>query len=1445
MRKTSFSPFVVLLILIVSLPAGIGGEETLFESRPLLSPSRDILFPVWAAPLHEQLPPAPFDPDLMRALEEAGPRDRLRVILTLREQVDLSALPLDGRDRSLARAHVVASLQHTAARTQPPLLRYLDAAQAQGKVVSYTPFWIFNGVAVQASPDVIRDLATHPAVAGVRLDRYRQWVEAQASSVNTGSAVHNPQSVEWGVARVRVPEVWASLHVTGTGAVVAGMDTGVDWLHPALQVNYRGYNPHGAHNHVGNWFDAVSGSIYPHDDNGHGTHTLGTAVGQGGIGVAPGAQWIGVKVLSGGGYGYESWIHAGFQWLLAPGGDPSRAPDVVNCSWGNRNGQNTVFQADLQALRAASIVPVFSVGNNGPIQGTVGSPASLPEAFAIGAGDMYDGVANFSSRGPSPWGDTRPHIIAPGVDIRSSLPGGVYGLSNGTSMATPHVSGIVALLRSVSPTLSITRATSILTRTAVPLGDEIPNNDSGWGRVDAFAAVSSVVRPGFISGSVRRSDDGSPIAGATVVASPRSGLGSGWDVTRENGAYLLVLAPGTYDMSLSAFGYEPATVWGVQVITDEVSVRNPSLIPLPAGTLQGQVRDLSTGALITATVSVLDTPVEALTGTYAFSLPAGTYTIEARRLGYRVVTATAVITADHVTTLDFSLSSIPSILLVDSGQWYYDSQIDYYRQALDSLQYTYDEWPIRYLPDSVPIVDDLAPYDVVVWSAPLDAPGYIGAGRVISDYLSSGGHLFLSGQDVGYLDGGGTPYYYSSYYEEFLKAVYRWDNAGVRVLEGTRGELFAGLTITIAGPGGADNQSYPDVVDVLDPDVTVPLFTYADGGYGGIGVKHCRAYRSIYLSFGLEGINDRASRQEVLDRALNWLVAEPPAIGLELRPLVHSAVGLPGHTVTHSLRIRHVGQAGVTDTVQLSLQGADWPAEIDSLSLELPSCISDTVLLSVTIPAGTGWDMRDVMTLTARSTFSPALAHTAALTTKTPAPILLVDDDRWYDQQNTYRAAMQESELPYDVWETCSDSRQCRESSPSLKMLERYPVVVWWTGYDWYRPLTTGEVATVEDYLEGGGRLYLSSQDFLYYHHGSDFRRDFLGVLTYTEAVTPTWALGVPEDPVGDHAGPWELVYPFRNWSDGLVPMPGTGVSLRDENRHGIALTRREGEWATLFSAFPFEALPAEARPQGMERIVGWLSWLGTSAITADRASVVAGDTLTYTLRVYNDGPVTTTASLSNTLPAELTFVPGSLTGPATWDPGRRRFTWEDPLASGRGVTITYRVTVAQSLLPHTPITNPLRLGLEEQGVRFRRGSIVRVDAPDLSPSRLSFTPSPARPGAVVSGTLLLTNNGAADSLTATGVVSLPFQGHVLSGTLAWQGGGSAEATTDAIRWTGPLPAGSRVTLTWQLRLPAEWAYPLYGVAFLEDGLGGAWERPAWVRIEPWRGYLPVIGRYQ
>jgi hypothetical protein len=174
-------------------------------------------------------------------------------------------------------------------------------------------------------------------------------------------------------------------------------------------------------------------------------------------------------------------------------------------------------------------------------------------------------------------------------------------------------------------------------------------------------------------------------------------------------------------------------------------------------------------------------------------------------------------------------------------------------------------------------------------------------------------------------------------------------------------------------------------------------------------------------------------------------------------------------------------------------------------------------------------------------------------------------------------------------------------------------------------------------------------------------------------------------------------------------------------------------------------------------------------------------------------------------------------------------------------VTFTYQVTVAEGLPAGTVISNVARIGLEEQAIRFHRAAVVRVDAPDLSPSAFGCEPSLARPGRVVTCTLALVNGGPTGALAATAAISLPTDASLVAGSLAWSGG-AAEESPAAVFWAGSLGAGEQITLTYRLALPVAPVHPpLYSVAFLNDDAGGAWERPAWIVIEPFRRYFPSV----
>lgn len=378
---------------------------------------------------------------------------------------------------------VVTGLRATAQKSQAELLDHLLSSEGSGQVSDIKSFWIINAVAMKAIPVVIEEIAQRPDVDYITLEKERiipppiieECIDAEG----------------WNILKVRADEVWA-LGYDGSGMVVANIDTGVDVNHPALASKYRGGG--------NSWFDAVIGLPDPYDDHGHGTHTMGTMVGDDGganqIGVAPGAKFIAAKAFDGEGTADDTWLIAAGQWVMDPDGNPETPdyPQVVNNSWGGA-GCDPWYSAIVTNWRAAGIFPSFSAGNSGPGPGTVGSPGDYPESFATGATDSNDVIAGFSSRGPSCFGEIKPEVTAPGVSVRSSVPGGSYESWDGTSMAAPHVSGGVALLLQIDPA-TVTELENFLESTAVDLGSVGKDNDYGSGRIDLYeAALAAIAGP--------------------------------------------------------------------------------------------------------------------------------------------------------------------------------------------------------------------------------------------------------------------------------------------------------------------------------------------------------------------------------------------------------------------------------------------------------------------------------------------------------------------------------------------------------------------------------------------------------------------------------------------------------------------------------------------------------------------------------------------------------------------------------------------------------------------------------------------------------------------------------------------------------------------------------------------------------------------------------------
>lgn len=1390
-------------------------------------------------------PPAPqlsvtsrqhLDPRLLKPVLTAGDADIFDVIVELR---DPSPIPAPRRADE-ARGRVVAELQAYARSAQAGILAQLDALQAAGHVTRVRSFWIFNGLAVRADRAALLALAARDDVRMIRENAVVAMAPAPAPVVpeSVPAAVALSAS-PWNLVDIRAELARSAFGVDGRGVVVANMSSGVDYLHPALHRQYRGcVQDPCVHN--GNWADVTSaGYAVPTDDLGAGTHTMGTLVADG-VGVAPGARWIAVKVVSGSGIAIEEWLHAGFQWAMAPGGDPALAPDIVICGWSLSDPTLEMFRPDVAALRAAGIFAVYSTGDTGPAAGSIGAPGSYAESFAAGSYDPEGELANFSGRGPSPWGDLRPDVVAPGVFISSTVPGGRYAMVSSSPTAPPHAGGVAALLLQADPALSPDEIAQVLRATARPLGDPSPNNDAGWGRIDAYAAVASVRAHGTLAGIV--TDGTSPLPGAQLNAVRQDGLLQAQAVTGDDGRYALWLAPGTYTVTAGAFTYYTRTL-AATVIAQVTSTLDLPLAPLPAGGVRGRLVEAGSAAPVTGTVHVVGTPITVTTdagGDYAVSLPAGTYALRVRSLGHRPATSAPFdIVPDTVITQDFTLEPSARILFVDAAAWYYGTDGAYFRRALDDLDYVYDVQPVKILPRDVPTAEQLGRYDLVIWSSPFASPGYLGGDNALYDFLADGGDLFLTGQDVGYWDGGLNGYFSALYYTAQLRMRVLQDDVITRTVTGVPGELLQGLTLTLNGPDSADNQFYPDIVLARDLDMGAAVATYTDFGEAASRGNVCVPYRYVYLAFGFEGIRGAADRREVMRRALDWLSTPQPARAVELRSEREPQVARPGSAVTHTVRIRNIGMQ--PETLALSISGAQWPTTLVSPTLSLGQCRAATRSVHVTIPPAAGWDERDVARLTAAA---PGISQSLDLTTKAPAPVLYVDDDRFYTERRVYMGAFAAAGIPYDYWLIGWSYNEPGLGSPPAGVLGMYPIVVWSTGYDWYDPLSQAEESRLADYLRHGGRLLLSSQDDLAVRGLSPFSREWLGVLDFTESLTATQVWGAENSPLAVGDGPFALDYPFLNWSDALVPYDFARPAFYSQDGYPVALTVERNAAKTLFYAFPFEALREPDRAPVMGQSAGWLSALGDTTITADRAIVQPGETVTYTLVVRNDGllPLAAVQAL-NALPQQLAYVPGSLSGPGQYDPDRRAITWSGALAPGAAAGISYRARVAPDARSGEAIANPLSV-TDEQLVPVARAATVRVGTPDLRGSAARADPPAVRSGTRTTVTLTLRNTGLAAARSATVTTTVPVSLTLVPGSL-WISAGRVQIMPGGLVWTGDVTTAAPVTVRFALDGPA--AAPIqrsFAVqSVIDDNAGDVFVRPAWMRVGWFEQWLAVVGR--
>ena len=613
---------------------------------------------------------APIDKALQKALQ-AGPA---RFIVEFAATPDLRGADKI-RDHGRRVGFVVDRLKATAKASQAAALATVKGL----KGANAKSYWLANRLLVTGDAKLAAKLAKLPGVRALSSTKIYPLVKPVDTAVAVLAAAGNP---EWGVDKIGADEVWNE-GIIGSGIVVGSVDTGVDFSHPALVNNYRGNNHDGTFTHDYNWWDPSNSCPgEPCDNVGHGTHTMGTMVGGDGpgpftpdTGVAPGAEWMTAKGCEDFGCTSESLLSSG-QFILAPtdlsgnNPDPSRAPDVVNNSWGNDDPGDTFYAATVLAWRAAGIIPVFSAGNAGDACGSAGSPGNMSEVISLGATDESDNIAGFSSRGPSPSGKVSPNLSAPGVAVISSVPGGGYEAFSGTSMAAPHTTGTIALMLSAKAALigDFDGVLNALNSTAIDRPDDQcgtpdpsdndPNYVYGEGRIDAKAAVDLVKTGGTLSGTVTDATTTGPIAGARVTAN--NGDRDFVTTTDASGDYSIFLAAGSYGVTGKAFGYALSINPGVTVVQDQTTDLDMVLTALPRFHVTGHITASEDGSPIEGGhVLALGTPVPPAetnaAGAYDLVLPIGPYTLRASAGGCTEVATAEVTVVDQDLVQDFHL----------------------------------------------------------------------------------------------------------------------------------------------------------------------------------------------------------------------------------------------------------------------------------------------------------------------------------------------------------------------------------------------------------------------------------------------------------------------------------------------------------------------------------------------------------------------------------------------------------------------------------------------------------------------------------------------------------------------------------------------------------------------------------------------------------------------
>jgi uncharacterized repeat protein (TIGR01451 family) len=1467
---------LALLVLALGLVPSAGAPAS------ALSPAA-VPPPVAAHALGGKLSPA------VAARLLADPTAPISVIVHV---ADVAGRPplVAGLGAPAASSDYLAAVKSRHAQAAAGLLATLGDAQRAGHVQRMSDLWLAHAVALTADTSLVADLAGRADVLWVSLDGQAQ-LDGTASgdalpATESGASAEDPL---WNVRSVQADRVWQQLGIDGAGVTVGVIDSGVDYHHPGLVTRYRGYVAGaGRPNNTGSWWCPEvlcgAGASYPWDAIGHGTHVAGTVLAGDGVGVAPGARWVAALVCPDETQCIDSWIVAAMQWLAEPSRPADLRPGVMNGSFSTPTSENLVYKTAVDELVAAGIVVVAAAGNNPSV---VGAPASYPAAIAVGAVTDQGKVWRDSGRGRSLGTDVKPEVVAPGVGITSTVPGGGWSRRTGTSMAAPHVAGVAALLRQARPELTPENIKDILKRTASPLlPNNVPQPDSGWGTVNAFAAVASVLDVGTIRGRVFSDPGGAVIPWARVRLAELNGDPlAAVDVTVADGSYELTIRPGSYLLTAEAFTFKSQTRRGIEVRNGTVTTVDFPLPPDdPMGTFSGGVYDQATGAKVAADIRLAQVPerfvikADGFTG-FSQRLPAGTYEVRVERFGYRVITDTVKIVADDTTLADYRLQPAPRILVVDGDGWAYRGGAEYLEASLERLGYLYhlhrvtDQVSGASVGEGPPTAEVLAAHDLVIWTSPFSSPGFVHGAGALGVYLYNGGRLLLTGQDALCQDAGTDvaadpcnrsatrqPYVQNQLFARVLK-----DSAGSRQVVGTPGGPLDGLTFELNGPDSMDNQNTPDALAPVNALNARLVASYGNGLGAGVLADTCLRHRAVALGFGFEGIAGGAVRDRVLGRLVDALMAPTPLARVQVQASAERQVQAGGQDATYTLDVYNTGSTG--SDFDVSIVQSEWPASVWNPSFTTPlagpfhlgPCEHVAVGVKVAVPAGTRRGISVTTDVLVQAVGGGATAR-VHLTTTTPAPVLVVDGDFFRNSEGPYLAALDALAVPYDRWEL-----GLYNNSPSLPPADRlagYPAVVWFTGYDW-RP--TGNLSleaqrSLAQYLEGGGRLLLASEDFLMSHGATPFqgdhlfRQDYLGVAEYLQdqgGAHQGALVGAPGS-LFDGLGGCSLppMDPDDDISDRLTPAVGGRPALLDALGGSVAVQFAAKDFKTAFLAFDAGRLNADCAQTLVGDALDWFSPLTASRLAIQptgQGTFGNGDTVRLRLSLVNRGPrATPGVRVRWNLPPGVSLDEAEVPAGWHWVAAERVLTWTGDLAVDAVRETDLALRLAADLPERTRLSSWVEVD-DGQGLPLTRRVAWQVNAADLSASTKAAPGGRAvEVGDEATFVVAVVNNGNRPAGSFVVTDTLPAGLALVPSSVAPAAGTTVDFSgpPGTIVWRGNVEPGRTSSLSYRARVTTYNGGALTNVALLDDGSGQRYRLVAQVFARP-QLMLPVILRQE